>query len=385
MQRMLRYFTCAIILCTATSGALAQITMDTADVARIFKVGNVLFNNSDTLTTTADIGAPGLTSWDFSGLKTTSFMRMVSVNPRTSTYASQFPTATHAVRDTAFTYSFYYADLSTTVILKGTGFEYFTLGTDLQDHGLIGAGTAYMLGGSFPANGSWLRSPAAIYYGLPLTMPGGWSTTYDETLSGKADFLGGLPIGPSVTKHTVTYTVDAYGPLTLPGPKTQQALRLYKIDRFTGATNGVHKGYVLLARNGASVQVTLTDTLASSSGTVGVTAVVWMPPTVEVPDYTPLSETPTAFGLEQNYPNPFNPSTQIGFAVSGPGSSWVRLGVYDMLGREVALLVDEQKPAGAYRVQFDGRGLSTGIYHYRLTATGDAGTFVETKSMVLVK
>jgi hypothetical protein len=88
---------------------------------------------------------------------------------------------------------------------------------------------------------------------------------------------------------------------------------------------------------------------------------------------------PERFSLEQNYPNPFNPSTVISW--QSPVSSWQTLKVYDLLGREVATLVDEYKPAGRYEVEFDGRNLSTGSYFYRL----QVGEFMETKKLILLK
>jgi glucose/arabinose dehydrogenase len=96
--------------------------------------------------------------------------------------------------------------------------------------------------------------------------------------------------------------------------------------------------------------------------------------------------TPTGFSLEQNFPNPFNPGTMIGYTIAGTrhealGNRWVKLAVYDMLGREVAVLVDGPKAPGEYSVQFDGRALVSGVYCYRL----EAGQFVGTKAMVLVK
>ncbi|MCL4511682.1 MAG: family 10 glycosylhydrolase [Bacteroidetes bacterium] len=90
-------------------------------------------------------------------------------------------------------------------------------------------------------------------------------------------------------------------------------------------------------------------------------------------------ETPTQFGLLQNYPNPFNPTTTIKFRVASSG--FVSLKVYDVLGREVATLVNEQRNAGSYSVTFDGSKLPSGVYFYRLAVNG----FMSTKSMVLVK
>ncbi len=92
------------------------------------------------------------------------------------------------------------------------------------------------------------------------------------------------------------------------------------------------------------------------------------------------------FVLQQNYPNPFNPSTTIKYtvpsvALSGVEGSRVQLKVYDILGNEVAALVDEYKPAGNYEVNFDAAGLASGVYFYKLKA----GSFVETKKMILLR
>jgi hypothetical protein len=89
--------------------------------------------------------------------------------------------------------------------------------------------------------------------------------------------------------------------------------------------------------------------------------------------------TPDHFGLGPNYPNPFNPTTVIRYEIAT--ASRVTLKVYDLLGREVATLANEQKPAGSYSVTFDGSGLASGIYVYRLTA----GDFFQVRNMVVVK
>jgi hypothetical protein len=88
---------------------------------------------------------------------------------------------------------------------------------------------------------------------------------------------------------------------------------------------------------------------------------------------------PTSFALSQNYPNPFNPTTAINYQL--PTQRHVTLVVYDMLGREVATLVNEFKHPGAYTVQWDGSGLASGVYFYRLSA----GSFVQLKKMLLLK
>jgi len=91
------------------------------------------------------------------------------------------------------------------------------------------------------------------------------------------------------------------------------------------------------------------------------------------------TEVPTHFNLKQNYPNPFNPSTTIQFELQN--ESFVSLKVFDLLGEDVATLVEGTQYAGMWQVQFDASKLVGGIYFYRL----QAGDFVETKKMVLVK
>jgi uncharacterized protein (TIGR02145 family) len=91
------------------------------------------------------------------------------------------------------------------------------------------------------------------------------------------------------------------------------------------------------------------------------------------------SELPKEFFLLQNYPNPFNPQTKISFSV--PKESYITLKVYDLLGREVATLVQDTKQQGEYSVTWNADNVPSGVYFYKLLA----GDFVETKKMVLMK
>jgi hypothetical protein len=88
---------------------------------------------------------------------------------------------------------------------------------------------------------------------------------------------------------------------------------------------------------------------------------------------------PENFYLAQNYPNPFNPATHFGFRIANFGL--VTLKVFDVLGNEVSTLVNEEKPAGEYEVEFNARNLSSGVYFYQLKA----GSFVQTKKMILLR
>ncbi len=114
-------------------------------------------------------------------------------------------------------------------------------------------------------------------------------------------------------------------------------------------------------------------------------AIKYVPIPVSV-EYSPRN-IPNQFALKQNYPNPFNPTTKIKYTIPSVGTSlmkflqFVQLKVYDVIGNEVATLVNEEKPAGSYEVTFDASQLSSGIYFYTLKA----GSFTETKKMALMK
>jgi hypothetical protein len=88
---------------------------------------------------------------------------------------------------------------------------------------------------------------------------------------------------------------------------------------------------------------------------------------------------PNSFTLEQNYPNPFNPTTTISFSL--PSKSFVSLKVFDVIGREVAIIVSEELSAGNYSRQWNATNLSSGIYFYRL----QSGSYIETKKLVLLR
>jgi hypothetical protein len=97
---------------------------------------------------------------------------------------------------------------------------------------------------------------------------------------------------------------------------------------------------------------------------------------IEVDNFSPL---PEKYLLEQNYPNPFNPTTIIKYQI--PENSFVTLKIYDLLGKEVATLVNKEQTKGFYSTEFNAEKLSSGVYFYRL----HAGSFVETRKMILLK
>lgn len=148
---------------------------------------------------------------------------------------------------------------------------------------------------------------------------------------------------------------------------------------FTSTDGGINwitanQGISYFSIHALSVQGNVLFAGAAGSG-------VWSRPiselltTVEKKD----AEIPFDFHLEQNYPNPFNPSTIIGYQV--PIAGLVTIKVYDVLGNEIAILVDDEKPAGNFKIEFNGSNLSSGVYFYRI----QAGNYTQTKKFILMK
>ncbi len=93
---------------------------------------------------------------------------------------------------------------------------------------------------------------------------------------------------------------------------------------------------------------------------------------------------PVSYSLEHNYPNPFNPQTQIQYSL--PEDAKVQLLIYDMIGRRVAEVVNEEQIAGYYEKTFNGSNLSSGVYFYRITAQVQGkNTFTQVKKMMMIK
>jgi hypothetical protein len=143
----------------------------------------------------------------------------------------------------------------------------------------------------------------------------------------------------------------------------------------TGSSNGVNERVSALAVVGSEVYVG--GSFTSAGGVSANNVARWNSGTSRVEQLSPTA--PKTFLLEQNYPNPFNPSTTIRYQL--PVASEVKLEVYDVLGKKIATVVNERQSAGAYQVVWNASGLSSGTYFYRL----QAGTFVETKKMIMVK
>jgi hypothetical protein len=350
---------CAVV--AMVSAATAQITLTKDDLLNRFEVGKSISIRMDGATKTLDIGSPGASSYDFSGLLSHSSTPLTSVDPATTPYSSEFPQATHVVQ----TYR-------TIIAIRAMAYVYFKLGDSLR--------TLALKGGVPPlpnpnVQGTINYTPADVYFKTPCTLGTQWTSAFRESTS---YVLFGSPGALTPVDHNATYVADGYGPMTLPGGAVQQALRIRKIDRrSTGAT----LSYLFISKGFALVQVVAADTMQPTSGKIAISpadSIEWnaaVPTGVEVSDVG----MPEGFLLEQNYPNPFNPSTVVRFSV--PAASRVKLAVYDLLGREVALLVDGETPAGIHSAEFSAAGLPSGVYIARMQAAG----FSASRTMVLMK
>ena len=130
---------------------------------------------------------------------------------------------------------------------------------------------------------------------------------------------------------------------------------------------------------GGGGSVRLGDQGSSAGQILAFDAVRWSRAQNLATDAQMTGEAPGGFALQQNYPNPFNPTTNFEFRIGN--FEFVTLRIFDVLGREVATLVNEARPAGVYIVRWDASSLASGVYYYRL----QAGALTESKKMVLTK
>ncbi len=148
----------------------------------------------------------------------------------------------------------------------------------------------------------------------------------------------------------------------------------------TGSSNGVNSGYDYGAVRALAVvgdEVFVGGEFTLAGGIASTFIARWIGGATNV---EPISiDMPSNYLLQQNYPNPFNPSTTISFSI--PTSEFVTLKVYDLLGREIATLVNENLSAGSYSYNFDAKNLTSGVYLYKL----QAGKYSEIKKMMLIR
>jgi hypothetical protein len=197
-----------------------------------------------------------------------------------------------------------------------------------------------------------------------------WSFLFDPARAQFAGMeLGGLLRGDGQSSFALGPQETAPGQIVLGGfsltelKQSSGALAVIKIKAAVAEQINLHAGKLLVVdRNAETKMISLTTGVASSPAKLPEKYVLW-----------------------QNYPNPFNPTTTIRYAI--PVSGHVTLKVFDLLGKEIAVLVNEKKAAGEYTLQWTPADLSSGVYVYRLQVEAPSGAeeFVETKKLVLMK
>ena len=227
-------------------------------------------------------------------------------------------------------------------------------------------GKIYVFGGASNLTGEAFSTleiydPSTDTWIVKGSMPIRRSTHASSAVNGNIYiFSGGLKAG-SVYKDILEYnpTSDTW--------KSRASIPTGRVGPAACSIGG--KIYVLGGMNISNVRLSTVEEYDPALDTTNI---------VSVKDGS-NSEIPTTFKLEQNYPNPFNPTTSIEYRVAS--TEYVTLKVYDVLGREVATLVNEEKPAGTYEIKWNAENLSCGAYFYQLKA----GDFVQTKKLILMK
>lgn len=350
-----------IIFIFSTSILKAQIQITQTDAENFFAVGwSWVQSSSDNPQVSMDIGTASASpqSWIIPAISWTDSNVLINVAPASTPYLTYFPSATHS-QYTADEFGGYPAVQYTYMRIQNDGI--YELGRALEVH----------LGGTDTV---MVEIDENLVFPFPLS--------YGQVLEDSRDSINyGSGVYAIITN---TLSVDAFGNITF-AFGTYQALRVSSIQRtviYQGGNptdSSLSSSFIWITNNGGLFEADL-DTSSSTSGVVPLHSAS-MTQFVEVTNVKNenVHQTPLNFQLNQNYPNPFNPQTIISYQL--PVSGNVTLKVYDVLGREVAMLVNEYLEAGRHKVTFKAGNLSSGVYIYRLQSE----SFTETKTMTLLR
>ncbi|MBI3195650.1 MAG: T9SS type A sorting domain-containing protein [Ignavibacteriae bacterium] len=371
-----------MVMLLLSHGAFAQITIATSDVETAI-INTQWVSLDDSLSGTYDLGSASSSpqTWDFSSIPLAS-----SANKDTLNYfsasghwrAEEFPDA-DACNVASFSQivgGIYTMTMTTTFYYGAT-----------NDGG-------YLLGG-------------AVRTQFSPTPPPGFPYPEDTTVVLKFQQMGfPLPLTYGVTHHRIDTTfspdgsmdiqekwwdVNGFGSMVFPGGATKSVIRVVydrietDIDDEGEVTvDPKERRIIFYAQDLTEVQFDVDTTYSGGTTTVmeydydvkiGVLGV-----------RATSNVIPETFSLSQNYPNPFNPETNFEFRIpahpaGGADYGFVSLRVYDMLGREIATLINQQLHPGIYQASWDASNMPSGMYVYRLTA----GEFVQTRKMLLTR
>ena len=220
-----------------------------------------------------------------------------------------------------------------------------------------------------------------------------WTNTYTPDYYSSIWFINDS-IGMSSSNNNVGLSTDSgitWNQISIPGQGNYYSLAGSGTRDFWTASDGYVYHTTDFGSNWTSELIFFGNIFAIDFVTIGNTAIGYVAGTngnlarfeAPITSVRELTTTLYSYSLEQNYPNPFNPSTKISW--HSPVGTWQTLKVYDVLGNEVATLVNEYRQAGSYEVEFKStvgsHQLANGVYFYRL----QAGDYVESKKMILLK
>jgi hypothetical protein len=356
-MRIAAIFLSAIML---TSLALSQITLTSSDAQSFWALGKSWrYLENSNLSTTSNVGTPSSSaqSWTLPTITYTDTIRMDNVILSATPYVSRFPGATHAQRA-----------IRSSGGTTSTHYQFFRITTD----------SIFSLGNAVRTQaGGKDTTEFTFRTRLDMLLPFAYGKSFG--------FSDSIPIAPGsyiIQRSTTVY--DAFGTLTLPGG-TFQALRMKQTSinqtffggvQYSADTSGQ---FTFITKEGYFADITPKDK-KSSGGTIPITGITYQTVITSPTGIADQGHTlPTEPFLAQNYPNPFNPATAISYQL--PSVTFVTLKVYDVLGKEVATLIEGIQPAGIHTARFDGSSLRSGVYFYRL----QTGALSETKKLLLIK
>ncbi len=350
MKKNIYVFTTAFLIIQSVS-AIAQITVSQNQFESVFVIGdslNALYSNDTTL----DVGQTG--GPNIYDLRPLHFIGMKAAVENGSSIPIVAP---HFPNDTVL------AVPGNNNVVSFSGSRMLGIG-----HVNIISDTSYKVN---------VKIPGEVIFDFPLTYNKSWSysyTSYDTT------YDNGTAVSGTAGGDNRKTIVDGFGTIILPNGDSLACLRLFQ-GPASGSINTGDSAYTFffITQNGIFVDVEAPGNSAAT-GKIPIYSVQVIqgssPTSVETGKNEPLS-----ISLSQNYPNPFNPTTAISYQLSA--FSHVTLKVYDVLGREVATLVNKEQQAGKYSVQLsaDSYQLASGVYFYKLTA----GSFSQIKKLMLLK
>ena len=362
-ERFVIIFLSVLIFFSSSTFLHSQITISQSQFLELLTPGKLIYTDEGTAGLFNIGGINGPNEYDFTSVN---LQNLSSVN---NYEVSQIPALAARYPSNATTFGEGPQNIVKNPIFFSSGDSTYILGrcTVESEYRFIHH-LPYQLYARFPLDFQQMFSQSINVY----------DTTYDlnwQVLS--TDFYNTL----------VDVKIDGYGTLKLPG-KDLECLRVkreYSWFQF--------KEFNYITREGVIVYVTDIPLNEPDTGYVnGYRQLLLAESFVSVEDENTI---PLEFGLAQNYPNPFNPSTKIKFTIPAVETmhasslQMVTLKVYDVLGNEIETLVNEEKPAGTYELEFNAADLPSGVYFYQLMAAdpsaGSGQGFIQTKKMLLLR